>query len=268
MKITVLMGSPRKKDSYRICKLLEESFPSSANAQFDYLFLNDYQIEGCKGCGQCFQKGEEYCPCKDDLVLVKEKLLRADGLVFASPVYACQITGALKKVLDRLSYLFHRPEFVGKPAVIVVTTDGGGQKTTGQYLKMTACGWGCRLIGEIRIVSPLFFKRDGTGNAWRFDPKYYASSLSHIQNVAAKLEKAISSPKTGAPSFYDLYMFQCLRSKTFVSKADYAFWNERGWQNSDYYLKVRLNPVKKLWVKILRLYIDSAAKKMGLAVEE
>lgn len=185
--------------------------------------------------------------------------------MFASPVYACQITGSLKKVLDRLSYLFHRQEFVGKPAVTVLTTEGGGQKPTGKYLKMTACGWGCRLIGEIRILSPLFFERKGTGNAWGFDPQYYASSLEHIRKVATTLEKAISVSKTNAPSFYDLYLFQCLLSKTFVSKADYAFWTERGWQNSDYYYKVRLNPVKKLWVKALRRYIDAAAKKMGLA---
>ena len=265
MKIAVLMGSPRKKDSYRICKILEECFPSSTNAQFEYLFLEKFYIEDCKGCGQCFQKGEKYCPCRDDLALLKERLVHADGIIIASPVYACQITGSLKKVVDRLSYLFHRQELVGKPVVTVVTTEGGGQRPTGKYLKMTACGWGCRLFGEICIISPMFFECNRQEKVGRFHPQYYASSLKHIGNVAEKFEKAISSPLTAAPSFYELYMFQCLRSKTFVSKADFAFWEERGWQNSDYFYKIRLNPIKKLWVKALRLCVNTAVIKMGLA---
>ncbi|MCY6483963.1 NAD(P)H-dependent oxidoreductase [Clostridium aestuarii] len=40
-----------------------------------------------------------YCPC--------HSLIKADGIIFASPVYACQITGAFKRVIERFSYLFH-----------------------------------------------------------------------------------------------------------------------------------------------------------------
>lgn len=57
MRISVIMGSPRKKDSYRICKLIKGYFTDTSNAEFEYLFLKDYHIMDCKGCAQCFQGG-------------------------------------------------------------------------------------------------------------------------------------------------------------------------------------------------------------------
>ena len=262
MKISIIMGSPRKKDSYRICKLIEESFINTSNFEFEYLYLKDYRIENCKGCDRCFQRGENYCPCKDDLATIKEKLLQADGIIFVSPVYACQVTGLMKLTLDRLSYLFHRQEFVGKPALTVVTTGGGGQNPTGQYLKMTACGWGCNLIGELKIISPMFFESENIKTAWGYNPKYHNSSLLKLQKFSSDFENAILSGKLPTPTFYDIFMFQCLRSKTLVSKADHNFWNEKGWLDSYYFYKTRLNPIKILFAKIIKSYIDFVAKKM------
>lgn len=262
MKISILMGSPRKRDSYNICKLIEDNFSNTPNVEFEYLFLKDYRIEDCKGCDQCFQKGESYCPCKDDLTIIKEKLLQADGIIFASPVYACQVTGAMKRTFDRLSYLFHRQELVGKPALTVVTTGGGGQKPTGKYLKMTACGWGCNLMGEISIISPMFFENKNEQTAWGYNKKYHDSSFLKIQKQSSDFQKAILNDQLPIPAFYDIFMFQCLRSKTFVSKADYNFWKEKGWLDSYYFYKTRLSPAKMLFAKIIKSYIDSVARKM------
>lgn len=262
MKISVLMGSPRKKDSYHICKLIEESFSHTSNVEFEYLFLRDFYIEDCKGCDQCFQKGENYCPCKDDLPILKKKLIHADGIIFASPVYACHVTSLMKRTLDRLSYLFHRQEFVGKPALTVVTTGGGGQKPTRQYLKMTACGWGCNLIGEISVISPIFFNNEHIESAWKYNKKYHTSNLTKIKKLVQIFENVILCNKKPIPSFYDIYMFQCLRSKTFISKADYNFWEAKGWLSSEYFYKVKLNPAKMLFSKIIKSYIDSIARKI------
>lgn len=262
MKISILMGSPRKKDSYRICKLVEESFSDAPNVTFEYLFLKNYHIEDCRGCDQCFQKGETYCPCKDDLTVIKEKLLLADGIIFASPVYACQITGLMKRTIDRLSYLFHRQELVGKPALTVVTTGGGGQKPAGQYLKMTACGWGCNLIGEISIVSPMFFQNENSRPVWGYNQKYSDANLFKIRKLSKNFEKAVMDNKLPTPTFYDIFMFQCLRSKTFVSETDHTFWQEKGWMDNDYFYDSKIGPLKLLFSRAMKSYIDSAARKM------
>lgn len=262
MRIAILMGSPRKKDGYRICKFIESSFCSGSEIVFDYLFLKDLHVENCRGCGLCFQKGEAFCPCKDDLPAIKERLLQADGIIFVSPVYACQVTGLMKRTLDRLSYLFHRQEFVGKPALTVVTTDGGGQRETGRYLKMTACGWGCRLVGELQIISTRFFENRNQEIPWGYSEKYHASVMAKIRKAANRLETDILRGKPVTPSYYDLFLFQCLRSKTFVSKADHDFWSQRGWLNSQYFYPAALSPAKKVFARAVRGYVDFCVRRM------
>lgn len=262
MKIVVLMGSPRKKDGYRICKLIEENFSECSDCEFQYLFLKDYYVEDCKGCEQCFQKGEGHCPCKDELPDIKTALLKADGIIFTSPVYACQVTGLMKRTIDRLSYLFHRQELVGKPALIVVTTAGGGQKATGKYLKMTACGWGCNLVGEISIISPMFFKTEHAQPVQGYRQGYHDSRIGEIQQLTRKFEAAARSHTLPNPSFYDILMFQCLRSKTFCSKADYDFWKDRGWLESNYFYEADLSLTKKLFAKMIKAYIGFWGRKM------
>jgi multimeric flavodoxin WrbA len=113
MKIVVIMGSPRKKDSYEICKKIEKELISLDNeAEFDYIYLSKQNIQDCKGCCICFQKSELGCPCRnDDLNSMKERIFSADGLIIASPVYAYQITAQLKRFIDRMSYQFHRQEW-------------------------------------------------------------------------------------------------------------------------------------------------------------
>lgn len=262
MKVCILMGSPRKRDSYRFCKLIEKQMPKQTDIEFEYLFLNDFHIEDCKGCDQCFQKGEQFCPCKDDLHIVKEKLLQADGIIFASPVYTCHVTGSLKRVIDRLAYLFHRQEFIGKPALIVVTTGGGGQKPTEKYLKMTACGWGCNLIGKNSIISSMFFESDQKQSALGYSEKYYMSKMKKLQKIVYQFEKAMAGKELPVPTFYDIYMFQCLRSKTYTSIADYNFWKEKGWMDSKYFYPVTLNPLKLLFGICMKCLVDTLAKRV------
>ena len=168
-----------------------------------------------------------------------------------------------RQVLDRLSYFFHRQEFVGKPALTVVTTGGGGQKPTGKYLKMTACGWGCHLIGEISIVSSQFFESGNKQSSpWGYQPKYHDSKLRDITKKAKAFEQAMFKKELPVPSFYDIFMFQCLRSKTFLSKADYEFWKQKGWLDSRYFYDVPLSPAKKIFAYAIRQYIDSATRRM------
>lgn len=261
MKIVVLIGSPRKKDSYNVCKLIEQKLEKQYAVEFEYIFLKDYVIEDCKGCDLCFQKSEKLCPCKDDLYIIKEKLLKADGIIISSPVYAYQVTATLKRLIDRLSYLFHRQELVGKPTLIVVTTGGSGQKQVSKYLKMTVCGWGCNLIGSINVVSPFFFKNEKENLAWGYDERYNKTITEKIEKLSEELIKYKEKISPPTPSFYDIFMFNCLRSKTFTSRADHDFWKEKGWLDSNYFYDVPINIFKKVFGSILKLVIDSIGKK-------
>lgn len=253
MKIAVLMGSPRKRDSYSIC---EEMAEAMNGAEFDYIYLKDYRIEACKGCDLCFKKSETLCPCKDDLELIKEKLLAADGVILAAPVYAYQVPGTFKILIDRLSYWFHRQEMVGKPAAYVVTSGGGGHKEVAKYLKMTASGWGLQMVGGVCIVSPFYFKSTETESVLAFNEKYYQTQSQAVNKLADQLSHAITNTSPYVPSYYDLFLFNGLRTKTVTSAADYAFWKQRGWLESDYFYEVKLSLGKRLFGKLMKGLID------------
>lgn len=263
MKVAVIMGSPRKKDSFNICKQIEQQINSHGdNIEFNYIFLSNHNIEDCKGCCLCFQKSENDCPCHgDDLNDIKQRLFSADGLIIASPVYAYQITGQLKRFIDRMSYQFHRQEMVGKPALIAVTTDGGGSKQVYKYIKMTLSGWGLDIVGNIQIASPLYFENRTPKSVFGYDKYYFEKNYKKIVKVADEFFVRINILQKKEPTFYDIFMFNCLRSKTYTSAADRKYWEEKGWLEKSYFYDVRLNPVKQLFGNAIKCFIHMAGSR-------
>ena len=57
--------------------------------------LGDYEVGDCIGCELCIRKTSS-CFQKDDAQTILDKLVTADGVILASPVYLMQITGKLK----------------------------------------------------------------------------------------------------------------------------------------------------------------------------
>lgn len=259
-KIVVLLGSPRKKDGYAVCQILEEKMKRKGEVSFEYIHVSHLNIQECKGCELCLIKGENFCPLEDDLNSVRQKLQKADGIIFNSPVYACHITGSLKKTVDRLSYLFHRPELIGKPALTLVTTAGGGIKDTKKYLKMIAVGWGCYFIGSIEVVASQFFEKRWVSSF--FSPGYVTKMNKELEQKAESFYEAMESDYLPVPKLYDIYMFSGLKSKTYTSKADYTYWKDRGWLEAAYYYKTPMGPLKRLFGWMMDELIKSIGGRM------
>jgi multimeric flavodoxin WrbA len=247
------MGSPRRRDGYAVIQQIQAILAQHAEVELDMINCKDAEVEECRGCDLCLQKGEQYCPIKDGLADIVRRLEQADALVFASPVYAMQVTASFKRMVDRLAWLFHRPSLVGKPALTLVTTGGGGIRPTARYLEMTAVGWGCRVVGHIELISSFYFDRPGPN--YFYDQSYQVATDRAIAKQAGRLARALMPGGLPAPGYFDLYMFQGLRSKTFTSEADRVYWEAKGWMNSDYYYPVSLSPGKHLFSRILNVLI-------------
>lgn len=61
-------------------------------------------------------------------------------------VYDYIIPGDIKNIIDRLSYWLHLFPLLGKPGIIVTTTDTNGHKPVEEYLEHTVCLWGIDII--------------------------------------------------------------------------------------------------------------------------
>ncbi|AAM07698.1 flavodoxin family protein [Methanosarcina acetivorans] len=117
MKVLVIMGSPRKCNTYQAAKKIEEFMQPMGGVEFEYLMLKDAIFSQCRGCLVCFSEGEDHCPCKDDTPIIEQKMHAADGVIFATPVYGMNVSALMKTFIDRFSYIFHRPRFFYKKSL-------------------------------------------------------------------------------------------------------------------------------------------------------
>ena len=97
MKILILNGSPRQGNTVTAIEALKKGIAS--NHEVEVINTYDLKIEPCKACGACGCQGD--CIDNDDTNAIVDKVLTADLIVFASPVYWCGISGQLKLVLDK-----------------------------------------------------------------------------------------------------------------------------------------------------------------------
>jgi NAD(P)H-dependent FMN reductase len=251
MKILVIMGSPRKGNTYRAAKKIEEFMQSMGSVEFEYLMLNDADLSQCCGCFVCFIKGEDNCPYKDNAPIIEQKMHAADGVIFATPVYGMNVSALMKTFIDRFSYIFHRPRFFDKKALLLSTTGALGLKEVLDYLKLVADVWGFEVSSRAGIVTPpgpISRKRE--------------------QENDLKLEKAASlfynslEKKRRPPGLKDIFVFRAQKASFGElgqsSPADYTYWKEKGWLNPEakYYVDVPVNPVYNAigWIseKVLR----------------
>lgn len=154
MKILAICGSPRgKKSQTRVLagEVLKASQAQSADVEM--VDLSKAQIEFCRACEACHQKPG--CVLHDDAIRILTKVLSADGIVLASPVYLNQVTALLKAVLDRSSHFVHCLRLRGKYLAVVTTCGGGGGAATQEYLKHYATIVGAQCVGGVDAKVPL-----------------------------------------------------------------------------------------------------------------
>ena len=103
-KVLILSTSPRKAGN---SAALAERFAEGAREaghRVETVSLHDKTIGFCKGCLACQQT--QKCVIRDDMDAVLEKMLHADVIVFATPIYFYEMSGQMKTLLDRTNPLF------------------------------------------------------------------------------------------------------------------------------------------------------------------
>ena len=237
-KILVIMGSPRKGNTYRACDELRGALEKELAVEFEYLWLTDAALLPCRGCGACFVNGEDRCPIRDDAALIVQKMQNADGVVFASPVYGMNVTGQMKSFIDRLSFNFHRPQFFEKKALLLATAGMLGHGVVLKYPGMVARQWGFEVAGSAGIVTPD-----------PLPPHRASKNREVITRAAAEFAGALRRPARRSPGLRDVVMFHGQRAAfsqmESVFPADHRFWTEKGWFGRDarYFVDVPVNPL-------------------------
>ena len=202
MKILAIMGSPRKKgNTYRVVEQVRENLAEyDKNIEFEYIFLQDQNFQMCKGCFACISQGADKCPLKDDRAEIESKMLKADGIILASPSYAMGVTGLMKNFIDRFAYTLHRPLFFDS-AFLAVTTIGGfrGIKETLNQLAILSAG--SKQVTKLGVAIPPI-KMAG------FEKK----AAKNIKKASADFYRSLQKKNRKLPGFGDWGYFHAFKT--------------------------------------------------------
>lgn len=124
--IVVLVGSPRKNGNTEI---LADAFIKGAISEGNTvkkICLGEKKISPCVDCKYCY-RNDGQCILQDDMDEVYTQMMKADAIVFASPVYFYGFSAQMKSVIDRL----HNPvrdKFKIKDAALLSVCADEGQE--------------------------------------------------------------------------------------------------------------------------------------------
>lgn len=114
MKVLGIFASPRKGGNTEL--LLEELLKGAekAGASVERLYLSDFIITPCKECHGCDNTGS--CVILDDMEKIYPKLLEADAVVLASPIFFYGVTAWAKALIDRSQAFWARKYLLKDPS--------------------------------------------------------------------------------------------------------------------------------------------------------
>jgi multimeric flavodoxin WrbA len=107
-----IYGSPRRKGN--TAALLKKAIEGARDcgADVEEIVLRDLKISPCLEIYGCMQAGE--CAIKDDFQMVRDKILHAQGLILASPVFFYSVSSHTKILMDRFQSLWVKKYWVEK----------------------------------------------------------------------------------------------------------------------------------------------------------
>ncbi|MCM1114991.1 MAG: flavodoxin family protein [Clostridium sp.] len=103
-RVTVLLTSLRKNsNSETLAKSFAKGAEDAGN-DVEFISLAGKNIAFCTGCLACQKMGS--CVIKDDANKITEKVLNADVVVFATPIYYYEMAGQMKTLIDRMNSIY------------------------------------------------------------------------------------------------------------------------------------------------------------------
>ena len=116
-KVLIISSTPRKGgNSDILCDEFAAGAKEAGNA-VEKIRIADKKIGYCTGCYACQKTGK--CAIKDDAQKVIDKMMAADVIVLASPVYFYCVSAQLKALIDRTVVVY--PKLTNKRFYYILT---------------------------------------------------------------------------------------------------------------------------------------------------
>jgi multimeric flavodoxin WrbA len=146
MKILGILGSPRRGGNSEILLKAFLQGAAAGGAEVEEVDLRDLKISPCLEIYHCFKDGT--CPIKDDMRELYDKLLAADVVALASPVFFYGVSAQTKAFIDRTQALWARR--------YMLKQDFPGGQRQGVLLAVGATKGRLLFVG-VRLTAKYFF---------------------------------------------------------------------------------------------------------------
>lgn len=113
LKVLGISTSPRRDGNSDL--LLQRALAGAQenDAEVELLRTCDYRIEACDECNACSAAGG--CHIPDDYRRILDRMLAADRIIFATPVFFLTVSTQAKLLIDRGQCLWMRKNVLGLP---------------------------------------------------------------------------------------------------------------------------------------------------------
>ena len=144
IKVLGISTSPRRDSNSDL--LLQQALAGAeaAGAETEYIRLRNFNIAPCVECNSCFKQGT--CRVEDDYQMLSSKMLEADRLIFATPIFFMTLCAQAKTLIDRCQCLWAHKYVLKQPLItagrdrraMVIAVGGSKSKKMFDSVRLTA----------------------------------------------------------------------------------------------------------------------------------
>ena len=138
MKRVIVISTSLRKGSNS--DMLADQFAEGAKAaghEVEKISLVGKNIQFCKGCLGCQKLGR--CVINDDVNDIMAKVLQADVICWATPIYYYEMSGQMKTLIDRMNAMYEQDYHFRD--IYLLTTAAENETETPKRAEIGLTGW-------------------------------------------------------------------------------------------------------------------------------
>ncbi|HUW18346.1 MAG TPA: flavodoxin family protein [Sedimentisphaerales bacterium] len=195
VKVLGISASPRIEGNSDLLLRQALAGAESAGAQTEYIRLCELNIAPCTECNSCYKTGK--CSIEDDYQMLSSKMLQADRLIFATPIFFMTVCAQAKILIDRCQCLWAHKYVLKQPLItagrdrraMVIAVGGTKSKKMFDSIRLTMKYY--LDVLDMHYTANLFVNKiDSPGRI-----KQHPSAMSEAFRLGKELVSAAAPPE-------------------------------------------------------------------------
>jgi len=178
-KILFISGSARNGNCKEILETIQKNFWLEYST--DVVFIRDFNLKPCLGCGTCAENEHHLCVSDDKSDILLDKVLGADIVVLATPNYFYNLSSLTKNFIDKTYSLYHEKNFLIKKFIYIYVGEDD-EANTKKYLDNAMYGF--TICHEVKVLGSYAFS---AANVGEFNNPTLAQST--IQDIVSTIRE-------------------------------------------------------------------------------